>query len=98
MGEWETKGQKHPFSRSPIPPFFFLEMTFRGILKFHQLGTRFWEFITDDGNHYELIGGNPSLYRDGARAVVTGRIREDLMSAGNIGPILEVDTLKQEEK
>jgi len=79
----------------PSPLLF--KMTLRGIVKLHQFGPRGWEFITEDGDHYELIGGDPGLYRDGIRAVVTGRIREDLMSAANLGPILEVDTFKQEE-
>lgn len=82
----------------PYPPTSFLRLTLRGTLKFHQLGTRFWELITDDGDHYELMGGDPSLYQDGLRVVVTGQIREDLMSIGNIGPIFEVNTLRQEEK
>ena len=87
-----------PYFHTPTPPYFFLKLTLRGTLKFHQLGTRFWELITDSGDHYELIGGDPGLYQDGARVVVTGQIREDLMSVGNIGPIFEVDTFKQEEK
>lgn len=73
-------------------------MILRGILKLHQFGTRCWEFITDEGDRYELIGGDPNLYQDNTRLVVTGRIREDLMSVGNIGPILEVTTLQQEKK
>jgi hypothetical protein len=73
-------------------------MTFKGVLKFYQLGTRCWALITDDGNQYELVGGDPSLYQDGIRVTVTGKIREDLMSAANIGPILQASSVRKEEQ
>jgi len=64
----------------------------KGIVKFRDLGTGCWEFISKDGRKYELIGGDDSLYKDGLKAVIKGRVRDDLMSSGNIGPIFEVDS------
>jgi hypothetical protein len=62
----------------------------QGIVKFRDIGMGCWEFLTKDGRQYELIGGEDALYKDGKSARVKGRIRDDLMSAGNIGPIFEV--------
>jgi hypothetical protein len=64
--------------------------TLKGIVKFRDIGMGCWEFLSKDGQKYELIGGDDSLYKDGKKAVIKGKVRKDLMSAGNIGPILEV--------
>jgi len=64
--------------------------TLKGIVKFKDIGMGCWEFISKDGRKYELIGGDDSLFKDGKKAVIKGKIRKDLMSAGNIGPIFEV--------
>ena len=63
-----------------------------GVVKFRDIGMGCWEFLASDGESFELIGGDDSLYKDGQRVKVRGKIRADLMSAGNIGPILEVDS------
>lgn len=61
-------------------------------MKFRDIGIGTWEFVTHEGEKYELIGGDESRYRDGKNAVLEGKIREDLMSAGNMGPIFEVES------
>ncbi|GAK57655.1 hypothetical protein U27_04622 [Candidatus Vecturithrix granuli] len=68
----------------------------KGIVKFRDLGMGAWEFETPDGEKYELIGGDDDLYRDGQKAEIKGRRRDDLMSAGNMGPIFEVHSAKIE--
>ncbi len=69
----------------------------KGIMKFRDIGMGAWEFVTNDGEKYELIGGDDSLYEDGKRALLKGKIRKDLMSSGNIGPIFEVDFAELEK-
>jgi hypothetical protein len=64
----------------------------KGIVKFRDIGVGCWEFISKNGQKYELIGGDDSLYKDGLKAVIKGKIRKDLMSSGNIGPIFEVES------
>ncbi len=69
----------------------------KGIMKFRDIGMGCWEFATKDGKQYEIIGGDDSLYKDGKKAVLKGRIRDDLMSVGNFGPIFEVDSVEQHD-
>jgi hypothetical protein len=64
--------------------------TLRGTVKFRDIGMGSWAFVAEDGQQYELVGGDDALYRDGQKAVVSGTRRDDMMSAGNIGPIFEV--------
>jgi hypothetical protein len=64
--------------------------TLRGMVKFRNIGMGGWGFETKDGDTYELIGGDESLLTDGKKAVIRGKIRDDLMSSGNFGPIFEV--------
>ncbi len=71
--------------------------TLKGIVKFRDLGIGSWEFLSNDGQKFELIGGEDSLYKDGKKAVIKGKIRKDLMSAGNMGPIFEVASSKGEK-
>jgi hypothetical protein len=66
--------------------------TLEGIVNFKDIGMGCWGFAAKDGAHYEIIGGDDTLYQDGKHAKITGRVRKDLMSAGNIGPIFEVDS------
>ncbi len=69
----------------------------KGIVKFRDIGVGCWEFLSNDGRKYELIGGDDSLYKDGKKAVIKGKIRKDLMSSGNIGPIFEVISSEREK-
>jgi hypothetical protein len=47
--------------------------------------------LRDTGNKvYELKGGDPGVLAVGARVTVQGRIRSDLMTICQIGPVLEV--------
>ncbi len=64
----------------------------KGIMKFRDIGFGSWEFVTNEGKKYELIGDDESLFKDGKKAILKGKIRDDLMSAGNMGPIFEVDS------
>ena len=71
--------------------------TLKGIVKFQDIGMGCWEFISKDGQKYELIGGDDSLYKDGKKVVIKGKVRKDLLSAGNMGPIFEVESSKIEK-
>jgi hypothetical protein len=69
----------------------------KGIVKFKDIGMGCWEFLSNDGQKYEIIGGDDSLYKDGKKATIKGKIRKDLMSSGNIGPIFEVKSSESEK-
>ena len=70
--------------------------TLKGIVKFRDIGMGTWAFETHDGEKFELVGGDDALYKDGRKAEIKGVRRDDLMSAGNIGPIFEVHSSKIE--
>jgi hypothetical protein len=44
----------------------------------------------DSGRTYELLDGDPSVVKPGARVSVTGTVRTDLASICQVGPILDV--------
>jgi hypothetical protein len=69
----------------------------KGLVKFTDIGIGTWELITKDGDKYELIG-DESRFKDGKKAVLKGKIRKDLMSSGNAGPIFEVESTEMEKE
>jgi 3D (Asp-Asp-Asp) domain-containing protein len=44
----------------------------------------------DTNKTYELMGGDPNVIKDGNRVTVTGKIRSDLSTICQMGPVLEV--------
>jgi hypothetical protein len=68
----------------------------KGVMKFRDIGIGTWEFLAKDGKKYELIG-DETHFKDGKKATLTGRVRKDLMSAGNRGPIFEVLSANDED-
>lgn len=74
-----------------------MDKMLKGIVKFRDIGMGCWEFVSKEGEKFELIGGDDDLLKDGRKAKIKGRIRDDLMSTGNIGPIFEVISSKSEE-
>lgn len=52
--------------------------------------------LRDTGNKlYELKGGDPSTLAVGARVTVRGKIRTDIMTICQIGPVLEVTSAQR---
>lgn len=47
----------------------------------------------EGGQVYELMGGDSTVLRPGAQVVVTGRLRPDLATICQVGPVLEVVTV-----
>jgi len=71
--------------------------TLQGIVKFVDIGMGSWGLETKKGEKFELIGGDDALLKEGKKAIVKGKIRKDLMSSGNFGPIFEVLESKADE-
>lgn len=46
----------------------------------------------DTGTTYQLMGGDPSIVKPGATVQIRGRLRADLMTICQMGPVLEVDS------
>jgi hypothetical protein len=39
---------------------------------------------------YQLLGGDPAIVKPGATLTVKGRVRDDVMTVCQMGPVLEV--------
>ncbi len=66
------------------------EVTLTGTVEFVDLegGCR---VLRAEGNKtYEIKGGDPGILKAGARVTVRGKIRTDLMTICQMGPVLEV--------
>ncbi|AFY56323.1 hypothetical protein Riv7116_3881 [Rivularia sp. PCC 7116] len=63
----------------------------KGTVERRDIGMGAWAFISEDGKTYEIMrGADKALLQAGQKAEVTGDVREDIMSAAMIGPMLEV--------
>ncbi|GAA2381376.1 hypothetical protein Cme02nite_51890 [Catellatospora methionotrophica] len=46
----------------------------------------------DSGTTYQLMGGDPKVVKPGATLRIQGRLRSDIMTICQMGPVLEVVT------
>jgi hypothetical protein len=67
---------------------------FTGTVKRNDLEGGFWELHADDGERYQLAGGDDGLHKSGQRVEVHGKIDKKAMGIGMTGPILEVKSYK----
>jgi hypothetical protein len=44
----------------------------------------------DNGTTYQLMGGDPDVVKPGASVQIRGRVRDDIMTTCQMGPVLEV--------
>lgn len=69
------------------------DTTFRATGTVHRVNVEggCWRFDLEDGRHFELrADADPSILVDGRKVTLTLRPRPDLMSACQVGPIVEV--------
>jgi hypothetical protein len=67
---------------------------YRGTVQKNDLEGGFWELHTDDGDSYQLSGGDKDLRQEGSRVEVEGALAKDQMGIGMTGPILTVKSYK----
>lgn len=46
--------------------------------------------LRTDGRTFQLLGGDPKVIKPGATLTVRGRVRDDIMTVCQVGPVLEV--------
>ncbi len=63
---------------------------YRGTVRHTDLEGGRWELHSDDGQVYELTGGDAELRRDGARVEIEGTLDRGVMSIGMRGGVLKV--------
>lgn len=68
--------------------------TFRGVIKRNDLEGGFWELHTDDGERYQIRGGNDALRVQGQAVEVEGKIDKQAMGIGMTGPMLDIASWK----
>ncbi len=68
--------------------------TYRGTIRKNDLEGGFWELRAEDGENYQIRGGDDGLRVDGKRVEIKGSIDEDAMTIGMTGPVLDVKAWK----
>jgi len=68
--------------------------TFHGTVKKNDLEGGIWELHADDGERYQLRGGDDGLRKDGQTVVVEGKVDQAGFGIGMTGPILDVASWK----
>jgi hypothetical protein len=67
---------------------------FRGTVQHTDLEGGLWELHTDDGQVYELDGGDDELRREGRRVEIEGTLERGVMSIGMRGGVLRVKKVR----
>jgi hypothetical protein len=62
----------------------------KGKIVFRDLETGLWLLEGDDGQTYQLAGGDRHLKKDGKRIEVEGHVDDQALTAGMAGPLLNV--------
>ncbi len=65
-------------------------MKLTGRVVFRDIETGVWVLEGDDGNTYQLDGGDRKLKKDGQRVEVHGDVARDVMTAAMVGPVFNV--------
>jgi cytochrome c-type biogenesis protein CcmE len=72
-----------------------MSITVTGTIQRSDIGPGTWTLLTDSGETYEIRKGAPKdLLQKGQKVKVTGQVREDVMTASMIGPVLEVKSFE----
>jgi hypothetical protein len=72
--------------------------SYRGVVKKNDVEGGIWELHTEDGEHYQLRGGDDGLRKAGQRVTVSGKIDKGGFGLGMTGPILDVSSWKADAK
>jgi len=72
-----------------------MSITVTGTIQRRDIGMGAWAFITDEGSTDEIPrSADKKLLQSGQKAKVIGQVREDVMTAAMIGPVLEVKSFE----
>jgi hypothetical protein len=69
--------------------------TFKGTVKKNDLEGGFWELVDNQGEHYQLQGGDADLQVEGQKVEIEGKIESASMGIGMTGSILNVKSWKR---
>ncbi|GAB4216358.1 MAG: hypothetical protein OHK0012_18480 [Synechococcales cyanobacterium] len=66
----------------------------QGTIEFLDLEGGVWVLTTAAGKHYQLFRAPKDLLKEGLGVVVTGQLRTDVMTAAQVGEVLEVQSFR----
>jgi hypothetical protein len=66
----------------------------RGIVKKNDLAGGFWELHAEDGERYQLRGGDAHLLVEGQPVEIDGKVDKHAFGIGMTGPYLDVSSWK----
>lgn len=72
-------------------------VTLKGTVNFSDLEGGVWTFVANDGNQYQIDGGDDRLLKNGQKATISGEIDSDMMGIGMMGDILKVKSYVLED-
>ena len=95
-GEWGMNFYNFLISPCfPWSPYSPTMITLTGTIERRDIGTGAWALVTEEGVTYEILrGADKDLLKAGQKAKVKGQVREDIMTAAMIGPVLEVKSFE----
>ena len=67
---------------------------YTGTIKKNALEGGFWELCGDDGQRYQLSGGDAGLRTEGAHVEIDGKVDRGAFGIGMTGPTLAVRSYK----
>jgi hypothetical protein len=68
---------------------------FRGTVKKNDLEGGFWELHTENGERYQLRGGDATLLVEGEKVEIEGSVDKHAFGIGMTGPYLDVSSWKK---
>jgi hypothetical protein len=69
---------------------------YTGTVKKNALEGGFWELHADDGERYQIDGGDAGLRSEGAKVEIDGKVDEGAFGIGMTGAILKVKSWKKQ--
>lgn len=67
---------------------------FRGTIKKNDLEGGIWELHAEDGERYQIRGGDDTLRTEGQQVEVEGKVDKNAFGIGMSGPYLDISTWK----
>ena len=68
---------------------------YRGVIRKNPVEGGVWELVCEDGEHYQLAGGDDALRQEGAHVEVRGAVDKGAFGLGMTGPTLAIKSYKR---
>jgi len=72
-------------------------MQYTGQIEFLDIEGGVWVLTTPEGDHYSLFRAPKELLQEGLEVEITGQIKPDMVTATQVGEVLEVSSFTKAE-